>query len=462
MSVRVIVLAAGQGTRMKSDVPKVLHEAAGRPLLSWVLDAVAALDPDDTVVVIGHGATEVRALLPDRVRTVIQQERLGTGHAVMVALEEIGDVSGDTVVVVPGDTPLLRGQSLAALVAAHGDADATVLTAEMPDPTGYGRVVRDAHGSVAAIVEERDASAAQRQIREVAVSTYVFDGASLSGALGAIGRDNAQGEYYLTDVIGILADGGEVRALTGVDAVDVQGVNSHDQLATVSAVMRARINERLMTDGVWMQDPGRVYVDATVVVEAGARLYPGVHLEGSTRVAAGAVVGPEVYAVDSRIGSGARVWYAVLRDADVGADVEVGPYASLRAGSVLREGAKIGTFVETKNTVVGERSKVPHLSYMGDADIGENSNIGAGTITCNYDGYRKHRTTIGDRAFVGSDTMLVAPVEIGDDAYTGAGSTISRDVPPGALGVERSQQRELRGYAERRAAREAAREAEEA
>jgi len=459
MSVRAIVLAAGQGTRMKSDVPKVLHEVAGRPLVSWVLDAVGELDPAEIVVVIGHEADLVREALPDGVTVVVQSEQLGTGHAVMVAVEAMGDVSDDTLVVLPGDMPLIRPGSLGSLLAAHGDAAATLLTARLDDPTGYGRVVRDGE-RVVAIVEERDADERGRAISEVALSTYAFDGGRLTEALRRIGRGNSQGEYYLTDVVALLADAG-VGAVTAADPADVQGVNSHDQLAAAAAEMRRRINLELMQSGVWMQDPARVYVDAGCVVEAGARLYPGVHLEGSTRVAAGATVGPEVFAADSVIGEGSRVWYAVLRGAEVGSGVEVGPYASLRPGSMLHDRSKVGTFVETKQTIVGRGSKVPHLSYLGDATIGEDSNIGAGTITCNYDGYRKHATVIGDRVFIGSDTMLVAPIEVGDEAYTGAGSTVTKDVAPGSLAVERSPQREVPNYAARRAAREAGRRADE-
>ncbi|MFH2071829.1 MAG: bifunctional UDP-N-acetylglucosamine diphosphorylase/glucosamine-1-phosphate N-acetyltransferase GlmU, partial [Actinomycetota bacterium] len=335
---------------------------------------------------------------------------------------------------------------------ASGAADEALLTAEVPDPTGYGRVIRDGD-RVEAVVEERDATDAQRAITEVAVSTYAFDGAALAAALAEIGNDNAQGEYYLTDAIECLARRGMVRAVAGADPDEVQGVNSLAQLAAVEAMMRRRILTGWMERGVWMQDPARTYVDASVSLEAGARLYADVHLEGGTSVAAGATVGPGVFAADSVIGPGARVWYSVLRSARVGKDAEVGPYASLRPGTVMETGSKIGTFVETKATTIGAGSKVPHLSYMGDATIGERSNIGAGTITCNYDGYEKHATVIGDRVRIGSDTMLVAPVEVGDDGWTAAGSVISKDVAPGALGVERSPQREVAGYAARRARR---------
>jgi bifunctional UDP-N-acetylglucosamine pyrophosphorylase/glucosamine-1-phosphate N-acetyltransferase len=443
MSLRAIILAAGRGTRMKSDFPKVMFTLAGRPLLSWVLDAVAGVAPAETLVVVGHGAAQVEALLPGWARAVLQEPQMGTGHAVQTALAAAGDVRGDTVLVVPGDTPLLRPETLPG-------ASAALLTTLMADPEGYGRV-RRAGDRVVGIVEERDATPEERQIREVAVSTYAFDGTALAKALVGLGRGNDQGEYYLTDAVAALASGGEVRAVPVADPGEAQGINSHAQLAAVGAAVRERINQAWMTAGVWMLDPSRVYVDASVSIEAGACLYPEVHLEGLTTVAAGAVVGPQVFAVDSVVGPGARVWYSVLREAEVGAGAQVGPFASLRPGTRLGEGAKVGTFVETKAAVVGRGSKVPHLSYIGDATIGEESNVGAGSITCNYDGREKHPTVIGDRVFIGSDTMLVAPVRVGDDATTGAGSVITRDVAPGALAVERAEQREIPGYAARKA-----------
>ncbi|HSG79741.1 MAG TPA: NTP transferase domain-containing protein [Acidimicrobiia bacterium] len=425
MSVRAIVLAAGQGTRMKSDLPKVVHEAAGRPLVNWVVDAARGARPHEIVVVVGHRADLVREVLPDDVATAVQEEQRGTGHAVMQALEALGDVSGDTILVLPGDSPLFRPESLAALVDTHHTSgnDATLLTAVVDEPFGYGRVLREGE-QVVGIVEENDASDEQRAITEIAVSTYVFSGDALARGLAAIGNDNAQGEYYLTDVIGVLAADGGVGAVAAADPADVQGVNSHDQLASAAAELRSRINLHWMREGVWIQDPARTYIDAGVTLEPGARLLAGVHLEGATSVAAGA-----------EIGEGATV----------------GPYASLREGTVMGPESKVGTFSETKKTTLGRKAKVPHLSYMGDATVGDEANIGAGTITCNYDGIHKHRTVIGDRAFIGSDTMLVAPVEIGDDAYTGAGSVISRDVAPGALAVERSAQKEIPDYARRRA-----------
>lgn len=450
-SPRAVVLAAGQGTRMKSMLPKVLHPLAGQPLLTWVLGALAEAELTDITVVVGKGAEEVRAAVPSTARTVLQSEMGGTGRAAQVALEEIGDPVG-TVLVVPGDAPLITGDTYRRLLAhhtEHGDA-VTMLTAQLADPTGYGRVLRDAGGNPIAIVEEVDATPEQRRLTEVAVSVYTFDGSTLVRLLRQLEPHNQQGEHYLTDVIGMLA--GERAHIETVPAAptEVAGVNTHQELAAAARMMRARINGRLMQAGVWMLDPERVYVEAGVVVEAGARLYPDVYLEGNTAVGKGATVGPGVLARDSQIGAGARVWFSVLRGVKVGAEAEVGPYASLRPGTVLAAKAKAGTFVEMKNTTVGRGSKVPHLSYMGDTVIGEQANIGAGTITCNYDGFDKHPTTIGDGAFIGSDTMLVAPVEIGEDAFTGAGSVITKDVPPGALGISRADQRNISGYAARR------------
>lgn len=460
MSVRVIVLAAGQGTRMKSSLPKVLHPAAGAPLVAWVVEAVLGAGGDETVVVIGHGADDVAAVLPKSVGTVVQEEQNGTGHAVLVALAALGDVEGDTVVVIPGDTPLITADTIAHLIAAHGEREpaVTLLTTTLADPTGYGRVVRDDAGEVVGIVEERDADDAQRRISEVAVSMYAFAGGHLLRALNEVDTANDQGEMYLTDVVEILAAAGEPIAAVPAPAVEVAGVNSHDQLAEAARALRARLNHRWMREGVSMLDPERVYLEPTVQLAPGVVLLPDVYLQGSTTVAAGARVGPSVLAEDSHIGEGTRVWYSVLRGAQVGEGAEVGPFASLRPGTVLGPETRAGTFVEMKNTSLARGAKVPHLSYMGDAQIGEESNVGAGSITCNYDGFEKHETVIGDRVRIGSDTMLVAPVEIGDDAWTGAGSTITRDVAPRALGVERSVQKDIPDYAARREAKRRARE----
>ncbi|HET7847384.1 MAG TPA: bifunctional UDP-N-acetylglucosamine diphosphorylase/glucosamine-1-phosphate N-acetyltransferase GlmU, partial [Acidimicrobiia bacterium] len=385
MSLHVIVLAAGQGKRMISDLPKVAHMAAGRPLVGWVLETVSSLDPDTTVVVVGHRADEVERLLPDHVRSAVQEEQLGTGHATKVGLSAVGDIDpDDTVVVLYGDLPLLTSELVIGLAEREEGTAARLIVVEFEDPTGYGRVISDSDGLVTSIVEERDTTEEQRAVRDINAGVYSFRAGDLIDALGEVSNENAQGEFYLTDVIGILADRGEriepVRAIPE----EVVGINSQDQLAEARRLLQARTNQRLMESGVWMLDPERTYVDDTVVVEPGARIYPGVHLEGTTTVGAGAQVGPDVFAVDSSIGAEATVWYAVLRGAVVGDECEVGPYASLRPGSVLEKGSKVGTFVETKNTTLGESAKAPHLTYLGDASVGARSNIGAGTITCNY------------------------------------------------------------------------------
>ena len=454
MSVKAVVLGAGKGTRMKSDVAKVLHEVAGRPLIGWMLRLLDAVDPAETVVVVGHQASAVTDALPPGVRTALQAEQNGTGHATQIGLAQLSIAPGDVVVVLPGDMPLIHEESLVGMVETHHaqGAAATVLTVPH-GPRDFGRIVRNGD-RVVAIVEARDATPEQYAIGEVNTSVYAFDGESLLSALAELQPDNDQGELYLTDVVGILVGRGETVAAAHVaDPEEATGVNSHDQLAAVAAELRRRINTAWMRSGVWMQDPHRTYVDADVVIEGGARLYADVHLEGATTVAAGAEIGPAVFAVDTTIGPAARVWYSVLRQADVGAGAEVGPYVSLRPGAVLRDNSKAGTFVEIKNSELGEGSKVPHLSYVGDTTIGKGSNIGAGTIVANYDGYQKHRTVIGDGVRVGSDSVLIAPVELGDESWTGAGSIIAKDVEPGALAVTRSPEKHVPGYAARRRAR---------
>jgi len=327
-----------------------------------------------------------------------------------------------------------------------------MLSAELADPSGYGRVVRSG-GTVLGIVEDRDANIDQRSIREINAGMYLFCGDELAGDLASLEPDNAQGELYVTDVVGLVAGRGERVDAIVVDESVVAGINTLAQLADANRAARERMVGALMAEGVTIVDPSRTYIDATVTVERGATLYPGCHLEGSTIVSEGAVVGPDVFAVDSVIGPGARVWYSVLRGAQVGGGCDVGPYTTLRPGTILESGSKAGSFVELKNTVVEENAKVPHLSYLGDARVGRGANVGAGTITCNYDGFEKNRTDIGEGAFIGSDTMLVAPVSIGDGAVTGAGSVITEDVPAGALAIERSDQTIIAGYASRKAER---------
>lgn len=439
---------------MRSSLPKVLNRIAGKPMISWVLEAVAGLQPNATVVVVGHGGEDVKEVLPPGVTVAVQDEQLGTGHAVGVGLEALGDVADDeSILVVYGDMPLLVGGMLRRLVEARNEAAVIIATATPPSPSSFGRVVRDRSGAVSAIVEERDATPAQRAIDEVNAGIYSFAAGALKEALRSVTNSNAKGEYYLTDTIALLIAAGKMVETMPVSDTDVIGVNDAADLAAASHEMRLRLTARLLDEGVLIVDPLRTYVDAGVVVQPGAVLYPGVHLEGATEIGSGSTIGPEVFMIDTKVGENAKVWYSVVRGAEIGEGVEVGPYASLRPGTLLAAGAKAGTFVEMKNARVGTGAKVPHLAYMGDVTIGEGANVGAGSITCNYDGFEKHETVIGAGAFIGSDTMLVAPVEIGEGAHTGAGSTITKDVEPGSLAVERSEQRSVPGYAARRAAK---------
>ena len=453
-TVAAVVMAAGRGKRLRSAMPKVLHPVCGRPVLWHVLRAVEKVRPDRVVVVVSHGREAVEDAvrswnLKSTVSFVDQGDPLGTGHAVMAAERAVGRAAD--VLVLPGDNPLLTGDMLRDILRLHRRRKpaATVQTTVLPDATGYGRVVRNGDRLVR-IAEERDSTADERAIREVATSVYVFRRDDLFRALPSVGRDNSQQEYYLPDVLGILAEKGEdVRALTA-DYGGALDVNSRAALARAAGAMRRRINEDIMASGVTLVDPDRTYVDAGVQVGVDSVIQPLTFLEGDTRIGRGCTIGPSTRISDSRVDDDAEVQFSVVRGAKIGARATVGPYANLRPGTVLAPDAKAGAFVEIKASRVGQGSKVPHLSYVGDAEIGEGANIGAGTITCNYDGYEKHRTIIGDRAFIGSDTMLVAPVRVGRDAVTGAGSAITRDVPDGALAVERAEQRVVDGYAKRR------------
>ncbi|MEV0380632.1 bifunctional UDP-N-acetylglucosamine diphosphorylase/glucosamine-1-phosphate N-acetyltransferase GlmU [Nonomuraea sp. NPDC050643] len=453
----VIVLAAGEGTRMKSQTPKVLHELCGRALVDHMLSAARDLGPEQLIVVIGHALEQVgghlAATSPDA-RAVVQREQRGTGHAVRTVLEELGTIAG-TVLVTYGDVPLLRTQTLADLLERHAsDGNAvTVLTAEVPDPTGYGRIIRDEAGGVLAIVEQKDADAEQRAIKEMNSGIYAFDGLLLADAVKRVSTDNAQGEEYLTDVLAILrGDGHRVGAFVAGDFVEVEGVNDRVQLAAARQVLNRRLLEDHMRAGVTIIDPASTWIDVGVRVGPDTVIHPGTQLHGRTVIEAGAEVGPFTTLTDTLVGEGAVVRNAVADSAEVGPEANVGPYAYLRPGTVLGRKSKAGTFVEMKNTKVGERSKVPHLSYAGDAVIGDDVNIGASTVFVNYDGVNKHQTTVRDGAFVGCDTMLIAPVTINDGAYTAAGSTIVDDVPPGAIGVARARQRNIEKWVLRRRA----------
>ena len=461
----VVVLAAGAGTRMRSALPKVLHPVAGRTLVGHALAAAQGLDPRQLLVVVGHGGDAVAAHLaeiaPDA-RPVVQEQQNGTGHAVRIALEAAGELDG-TVVVTAGDSPLVTAGTLGSLVDAHvgqGNA-ATVLTAVVLDPTGYGRVLRDDTGAVTQIVEHKDATEAQRAVAEVNSGMYAFDARLLREALSRVTTDNAQGEEYLTDVLGILRGRGHrVGALAAPDPAEILGVNDRVQLAEAGRILRDRIVGHWMREGVTVVDPATTWIEAGVVLAPDVTVLPNTLLEGGTSIGAGAEVGPNCRLRDTRVGEGAIVTDTTADGADIGAEATVGPYTSLRPGTRLGRRAKAGSFVEIKASTVGDGSKVPHLSYVGDADIGADVNVGAATVFVNYDGVAKHRTTVGDGVRIGSDTMLVAPVTLGDGAYTAAGSVITADVPPGAMAVARGRQRNIEGWvARRRAGTSAARAA---
>ncbi|MGH3942342.1 MAG: bifunctional UDP-N-acetylglucosamine diphosphorylase/glucosamine-1-phosphate N-acetyltransferase GlmU [Pseudonocardiaceae bacterium] len=455
-SLTAIVLAAGEGTRMRSAVPKVLHPLAGRPLVEHAARTVAGLDPEHLMVVIGHGRDAVAAhlhgvatALGREIRTAVQAEQHGTGHAVVCALDALPAGLSGTILVSYGDVPLLDTATLAELVAEHdklGQA-VTVLSAVLEDPTGYGRVLRTRSGAVIGIVEHRDATAAQRAIREINSGIYAFDSDVLRTTLNRLGKSNSQNELYLTDVVGLAsAEGQAIGTRPCTDPWLVAGVNDRVQLAALGAEFNRRLLKHWMLAGVTVIDPASVWLDADVQLAADVVLHPGVQLHAGTTVGPGAQIGPDSTLSGCTVGAGATVVRTHAVGAVVAQGAQVGPFAYLRPGSRIGERAKVGTFVETKNAELGAGTKVPHLSYVGDATIGEGSNIGAATVFVNYDGVSKHRTIVGSHARTGADNMFVAPVTIGDGAYTAAGSVITQDVPPGALAVARSHQRNVEGW----------------
>ena len=457
----VIILAAGQGTRMKSTTPKVLHEIAGRSLLGHVIEAAATLEPEHLVVVVGSGKDQVIAHLDEIapwVVTVEQEQRNGTGHAVRIALEFLEgrgvSASESPVVVLTGDTPLLTGSSLTNLLNNHVDrqAQATVLTANFVDPFGYGRIIRSGD-RVTGIVEEKDATPQQREIQEINSGMYAFDGAALNNAVTGLNSHNSQGEESLTDVIEIMtAGGGVVIGIGAQDTNDIMGINDRVQLAQAAAIMRDRINVKWMQAGVTMLDPASTWIDIDAELAADVTLLPQTILRGPTNIEAGAQVGPGTTLISAEVGANAIVRHTWAELVVIGAGATVGPYTYLRPGTVIGESGKAGAFVEMKNSQLGAGSKVPHLSYVGDATIGEGTNIGAGTVFVNYDGVEKHQTTIGNHVRIGSDNMLIAPIVIGDGAYTAAGSVITDDVPAGSMAVGRAQQRNILNWVLRKRA----------
>ncbi|NLY91486.1 MAG: bifunctional UDP-N-acetylglucosamine diphosphorylase/glucosamine-1-phosphate N-acetyltransferase GlmU [Firmicutes bacterium] len=439
---RVAILAAGKGTRMKSDHPKVLFPLCGVPMVQFVLWEAAQLSPLKPMVVIGYQGEQVAAALGEQAEYVWQREQLGTGDAVKKVCAELPEFSGDLLVLY-GDTPFISAASLRAMLEVHRSqrAAATVLTAELPDPTGYGRILRSPEGVLTGIVEEKDASPDQKSIREVNTGIYCFSVPQLRPALAALQPQNTQGEYYLTDVIGFLAAAGQALATVKSEhPEEIMGPNDRKALARTEAKMRQKILDRIMEAGVTVIDPANTYIDPRVTIGRDTTLYPGVILMGETKIGANCRIGPYTQITSSVVGEGSHVYFSILTDVTLGKKVEVGPYAHLRPGTKVADQGKVGGFVEIKNSTVGMNSKVPHLSYIGDTTIGAGVNIGAGTITCNYDGDKKWPTVIEDGAFIGSNTNLVAPVRVGEQALVGAGSTITREVPAYSVTVARAHQ----------------------
>jgi bifunctional UDP-N-acetylglucosamine pyrophosphorylase/glucosamine-1-phosphate N-acetyltransferase len=450
MELAVLILAAGIGRRMKSTLPKVLHPLLGCPMMSYVIDAVRGISPERIVFVIGYGSEGVRkAVNQDRIEYVIQSEQLGTGHAAACARQLLGEFDGN-ILILNGDFPLIRSETLKNFVDQHNRTKAVVsiLTNFMDNPYGYGRVIRSGTGDVLRVVEEKDATPEERKLAEINTGAYCVESAFLWDALDRIGTENEQKEYYLPDIIGVISrSGNRVAAYVAADSEEVLGVNNRAELGAVEKIMRKRINDSLMMSGVTLVNPEVTYISPQVSIGADTLIYPNTFIYGNTRIGHECVIGPSVWIEDSQIGNEVTVKFCShLNEAMVEDRVTIGPFAHIRPETSILYGAKIGNFVEIKKSRVGRGSKVPHLSYVGDATLGEGVNVGAGTITCNYDGFQKNETIINDDVFIGSDTMLVAPVEIGKGATTGAGSTITKDVPPGALAIGRARQTIIRDW----------------
>lgn len=447
-----VILAAGKGTRMKSKLPKVLHKAAGKPMLQHVLDAAKSAGAKRNIVVVGFGGEQVEAAMQGQAEFVVQAEQLGTGHAVRQTEPLLQDEKG-TVVVLCGDTPLVTADLITKLYEGHkaAGAKATVLTAIMPDATGYGRIIRTPEGDVARIVEQKDANAEELAVKEVNSGIYCFECQDLFAALTKVGCDNAQGEYYLPDVLSILREQGEkIWAVAADDYESTLGINSRLQLSGAEKILRRRKNIELMNNGVTLMDPDTTYVDADVQVGADTVIYPGTWLEGRTVVGECCELGPNSRFSDAKIGDHVQAQFTYAHECIIDSGVVMGPYVHIRPNSHIFNDVKIGNFVEVKNSNVGVGTKLPHLQYIGDSDVGSAVNLGCGTVTVNYDGKIKHRTKIGDNAFVGCNTSLVAPVSVGVGAYIGAGSVITKDVPAGTLAIGRAHQKNIEGWADKR------------
>ena len=447
-----VILAAGKGTRMYSEKPKVLHSVAGKPLVQHVLDEARTAGVHQLVLVIGHGGEEVKNTLGEELTYAWQKEQLGTGHAVMQAMGSL-EPDVERVVVLSGDVPLLRGDTIQQFLEhyAKSNAKAAVLTAYVDKPDGYGRIIRDSEEHVVKIVEHGDASPKELAIKEINSGTYCFDKKLLAKCLTELKPDNVQGEYYLTDVIhAIRGQGMPVIAVPVEDNREIMGINNRIQLAEAEAVFRDRVNKKLMLAGVTIVDPNTTYIDAQVEVGQDTVIYPFTILRGKTQIGKDCMVGPNVDITDTTVGSGVTIRQAVVEKAEIGNNCNIGPFSYLRPGTVLRDNVKVGDFVEIKKSLIGEGSKVPHHTYIGDAILGKSVNVGAGTITCNYDGKNKHQTVIEDGSFIGSNSNLVAPVKIGTNAYVAAGSTVTADVPEGSLAVARGRQKVIADWEKRK------------
>ncbi|HET7435268.1 MAG TPA: bifunctional UDP-N-acetylglucosamine diphosphorylase/glucosamine-1-phosphate N-acetyltransferase GlmU [Thermoanaerobaculia bacterium] len=455
-NLEVVILAAGLGTRMKSATIKILHRAAGRPIIDYVLDLACDLCKTPPVVIVGHQREAVQKSVGERARFAVQEQQLGTGHAVLQAapLLEAAGLHGKRVLILSGDVPLTRPETLRRMIDEHErDKNAlTLLTMKLEQPAMYGRIVRDASGAVTRIVEAKDATAEEKQINEVNAGIYIFEGEHLFDNLRNLGNENAQGEYYLTDLLSVLRERGHrVGAVVADDPIEALGVNSRSELAQVEAEIQRRVVVNLMKEGVTFRNPATVVIDSTVSIGPDSVIYPFVTLEGTTRIGDGCVVEPGVHLINVTVGDDVHLKTGtVAEDAVIEDEAAVGPYAHLRPGTRLGRHVKVGNFVETKKAIFGEGAKASHLSYIGDAEIGADVNIGAGTITCNYDGVNKFKTVLEDGVFIGSDTQLVAPVRVGKGAYVGAGSTVTKDVPAGALALSRTPQRVIEGWADKK------------
>ena len=447
-----IILAAGKGTRMKSKIPKVLHKVSGKSLIWHVCQAASYIGVEESILVVGHQAEEVELEMGDNYKYALQKEQLGTGHAVMQAEPYLSE-KVETIVILCGDTPLLTGATLQKLLEYHrkAKASATILSAILQDPSSYGRIIRAANGQVKMIVEEKDALPQERDIKEINSGTYCFNKESLFSALKKITPENKQGEYYLTDVIEILAKSNQkVEAIAVEDPIEISGINTRIHLAEAEKVFQKRVNQKWMLDGVTISDPDVTYIETSVEIGMDTIILPFSYLKGDTKVGEDCVIGPNTTLENTHVGNATHINTTISLDAKIGSNCKIGPFSYLRPETKLSDNVKVGDFVEIKKTVVGENSKIPHLSYIGDCTVGENVNVGAGTITCNYDGKNKWQTILEDGSFIGSNTNLVAPVVIGKNAIIGAGSTVTEDVPAEALAIARQRQKNISDWADRK------------